>query len=443
MNKKMINVYFDTLGCAKNLTDTNKMLEILSSKNICIVNNVENSDVIIVNTCAFIEAAAQESINTILEYKKFYSDKKIIVTGCLVSRYKNDLINSLNEADDFLACEKESEIYNTIKKFFPNYNYGNTVVNKSTDKYIINKTFAYVKISEGCNKFCSYCMIPYIRGRYFSIPYEQIKNDIEKYTNSGIKEIILVAQDCGVWGSDFQTKLSLSWLLDKLANDFNNIYFRILYIQPDEINSQLLNTIKKHDNIINYLDIPLQHSNKDILKRMNRKGSTKQFLSLISTIRKIIPNCTLRTTLMCGFPGETEENFDELMSFINLANLDYVGVFKYSDEEGTKASKLNDQIPENIKDKRLNLLVELIDNISLQKLEEKVGKKVSILIEGIEENRVYGRASFQAPDVDGYVYIENVSSFSDNIYIGKEIKVEIINTELYDLVGKLKDNEKK
>lgn len=427
---KSISVYFDTLGCAKNSVDSDKMQETLNDNGVYVTDNIHAADCIVVNTCAFIEAATQESIDTILEYKKFYPQKKIICAGCLVSRYKKDLKNSLTEVDKFLSCKEEYNIFETICDL---YNINNTAKITQEDKH--QKTFSYVKISEGCNNHCAYCTIPKIRGKLISSPYLDIKSDVSKEIDKGAKEIILVAQDCGVWGSDLPDKHNLSWLLNNLTKDFKNTKFRILYVYPKNIDDKLLFTIAKNNNIIEYLDIPMQHANKDILLSMNRTGDANSYLSLIKKIRTLMPNCTIRSTFIVGYPGETESQFDQLKKFIEQAKLDYAGIFEYSKEEGTKASRLKNQIKPAIKNGRYNELRDIADSISLETIDKKINNVYEVLIEGIEDNRVFGRAQFQAPDVDGIVYLKDISEFSKEIYPGKQINVKIVDTELYDLVG--------
>lgn len=433
-NANNIYAYFDTLGCAKNIVDTSKMKESLLLLGINFTTDINKSNCIIVNTCAFIEAASQESINTILEYKKFYPDKKLIVTGCLVSRYKEDLKKELFEPDLFLSCKEEDKLGDSLINMFE----VDFVRCKKVDNVKSTKeAFRYIKISDGCNRFCSYCTIPYIRGRYRSISYEIIEKDVWNAVNDGVKEIVLVAQDCGVWGNDFENKKNLSYLLDCLAKSFSDTFFRILYVQPDAINDDLLNVMKKHENIVNYIDIPLQHVSKNLLKTMNRSGDAVKFLDMLQNIRKFLQDVTLRTTLIVGYPGETDKDFENLCIFMQKAKFDYVGVFEYSKEDGTKAAELSNQISSDIKQKRYALLRDLCDHISLKKLDNKIGNKYMVLIEGIDDGRIFGRSEFQAPEVDGYVYIDNLIKFNDKINIGSIVDVKISDNEMYDLVGEL------
>lgn len=432
-----ISVTFDTLGCAKNTVDTSKMQLSLLEHGFNIVKDINLCNCIIVNTCSFIEAAAQESIDTILEYKKFFPDKKIVVAGCLPSRYKKDLEKSLTEADAFLPCNKEDQLYELLLDIFHVNKSNYPKVQRTKNSRVIKniKPYAYVKISDGCNRFCSYCMIPYIRGRYISSKYEEIANDIRREVCSGAKEIVLVAQDCGVWGSDFNDKRDLSWLLDKLAQDFKDIYFRCLYIQPDAITNKLIDTFCRHKNLINYFDIPLQHVQPHLLKSMNRSGSCDIFKKIIDMLRSNLSDVTLRTTLIAGYPGESEDDFFQLCNFLEDVQFDYVGAFAFSPEDGTKAAKLPNQISNQVKEKRLNHLRDISDRISLSKLDGKIGCSFDVVIEGYEDNRIYGRARFQAPEVDGVVYIDSTDTI--NVKPGDICNVKIIDSELYDLIGRV------
>lgn len=431
-----INIYFDTLGCAKNICDTNQMIDTLKQAGYNIVENAEISDVIILNTCAFIEAAAQESIDTFFEYRKSFIDKKIIVAGCLVSRFSDELIKELKEADAFIECKNESEVADLISDL--NISNSSKQIKKSK---VNNEVYSYVKISDGCDRFCSYCTIPYIRGKYKSEKYDDIVKDVSDKISQGAKEIILVAQDCGAWGVDFDESKDLAWLLENLANKFPLALFRVLYIQPDAINNKLINVFKSYNNIANYFDIPMQHCDESLLEKMNRKGDADSFINLISKIRVEIPDAVIRSTLIVGFPGEAEEKFNSLCSFVNKANFDYLGCFEYSREEGTAAFDLPGQIEPEIKYSRANTIRDIADSLSLDKLSNRVGQTCDVLIEGIDDGRYYGRAWFQAPDVDGYVYISEFDN-TKNVNIGDFVSVKIVDMEAYDLVGVINNDDK-
>lgn len=422
-------VYFDTLGCAKNVCDSQAMEENLKISGFKIVDDAKYCDAIILNTCAFIEAAIQESIDTFFDYKNYYTEKPIVVVGCLPSRYDKELEKSLPEASAFLKCNEEDKLAETLTLLGLTPEIDKAKVSDTNPKM---RSFAYVKISEGCNRNCSYCMIPKIRGKYKSFNYEEIDRDVNKAQSLGSKEIILVAQDCGVWGKDISS--SLYDLLDKLSNKFSDMIFRVLYIQPDAIDDKLLNLIASRKNISKYLDIPLQHCSEKLLCDMNRKGNAKDFLSKIEHIKNVVPECTLRTTFIVGFPGESEDDFEELCDFVSLAQFDYAGCFEYSNEEGSASSKLENQVADEIKYSRTNKLREILDTISLNKLDEKIGNVYPVLIEGKEEGRFYGRAPFQAPEVDGVVFISEYSE-EEKIIPGSILNVKIQDSEGYDLVG--------
>lgn len=446
-NLSDITVAFDTLGCAKNLCDTNTMKDILISSGVKVTDDIDLCDCIILNTCAFIQSATQESVDTFFDYKNTYPNKKIIVSGCMCSRYKDKLETSLIEADAFVKCNDEDKILNYIKKIFnlDNVSISNKEENLNSQENITDNSkyvCSYVKISDGCNRQCSYCMIPKIRGKHKSIKYTDIKDDVINKIKHGAKEIVLVAQDCGSWGIDLNSKelnnitcsFNLAWLLDNLAFEFKDTYFRVLYIQPDAINKNLIYVIKKHQNLVNYFDIPIQHVSQDILKNMNRITDQSYIESKIKLIKSIIPEATLRTTLIAGFPGETNKDFNELVEFLNKSYFDYCGVFKYSDEEGSESSKLKNKIDDETISKRANLLQDVCDSIAIDKLDKKIQNIYKVLILGYEDNRLYGRASFQAPDVDGVVFIDKYNFKPE---IGDIVNVKIISTEMYDLVGKI------
>lgn len=406
-------IFFDTLGCAKNHCDTEAMEKKLNAAGYNSTENLEEADLIILNTCAFIEAASQESINTFFEYNSI--GKPIIVVGCLVSRYKRDLEESLTEAKIFVSCKDEDNIVDYVNKVLKPQN-------KITKEQAFTP-YKYVKISDGCNRFCSYCTIPFIRGRYKSDKYEDIENRVRE---ANAKEIVFVAQDTA---SYHDGDCDLSMLLNRISKTFPEKFFRVLYIQPDGINADLLDTIKNNDNIASYLDIPLQHVNTGLLKTMNRKA-----IPDLSYIKRTIPEVALRTTLIVGYPGETDEDFEELCNYMKDSEFDYVGIFKYSKEEGTKAAKLPNQVPEELKEQRYNILRDICDANSFSRLEDKIGTTQLVLLEGYEDGRYFGRSQFQAPDVDGVVYVQG-----QNLEIGNVVSVKITDTELYDLVGELSE----
>lgn len=435
ITNKTYNVSFCTLGCAKNEVDSKKMADRLASSGYTIVDDHTCADVVIVNTCSFIKSATDESIEAILDIAGLIEDKgvsaKIIVTGCMPSRYGSELVGELPEVERFVKCDEEQDIIDVVSELIG-------LPEKQTSDCDIDtlskfKTYAYVKISEGCNRNCSFCTIPIIRGKYRSFPYADIKLDVEIAISEGAIEIDLIAQDTGHWGKDFEDKKSLAWLLDSLANDFPNTFFRVLYIQPDEIDEELLHVINKYPNIISYLDIPLQHTSRRILNDMNRSGSYDVFKEKIALIRELIPDVTLRTTLIAGFPGETDEEFDELIDFVNSSMFDYIGVFPYSDEDLAPSYKLPNKIPEIEINSRYSEIFELSESVATAKFAKYIGQVISVLIEGIEEDgQIFGRAKFQAPEVDGVVFVNRGE-------VGEIRRVKVYDSYMYYLEGEVVD----
>lgn len=435
-NNRQKYISFCTLGCAKNEVDSKKMADKLASSGYSIIDDYASSDAIIVNTCSFIKSATDESIEAILEIAGILNDEnsnaKIIVSGCMPSRYKDELESELPEVSKFVKCDEEANIVDVVSGLI-GLPEGSSAI-ADVDTVSISKTFAYVKISEGCNRNCSFCTIPIIRGSYRSFTYETIKADVGKCVLEGAREIDLIAQDTGHWGKDFEDKKTLAWLIDLLAKSFPDTYFRVLYIQPDEITDELIYAIKGNENVINYLDVPLQHTSSRILKLMNRGGSNDIFDEKIARIKEILPDVTLRTTLIAGFPGETDEEFNDLIEFVNNSMFDYVGVFPYSDEDLAPSYNLPNKIDELEINARYSEVFELSESIATGKFAKYIGKTVPVLVEGIEEDgQIFGRASFQAPEVDGVTFI-------DRGEIGDIVNVKITDSYLYYLEGEVVDN---
>lgn len=431
MNETQSNVCFVTLGCAKNEVDTNNMKQLVLDAGYSIVEDPEAAQAVVINTCTFIQSATEESIDSIFELAGLPSlsngEAKLIIAGCMPARYGSDLEDELTEADAFLPCAQEKNIVDLLNNLI-----GPAKANESLDdQALCHAASQYVKISDGCNRFCSYCTIPYIRGRYHSFTYDQIRKDVVTALSRGAGEIVLIAQDTGRWGDDFEEPLSLAWLMDSLASEFKEAWFRVMYLQPEGITDELLQVMAKHKNICSYLDIPLQHVDEQILKAMNRKGSEEEFVALIEHIKEVIPDVTLRTTLIAGFPGETDEQFEALCDFVDEGYFDYVGVFAYSQEDGTRAAKLEDQIDEDEKNDRAQRVRDLADAVCIPRVAERVGQTVQVLIEGIEEDgQLFGRAQCQAPEVDGVIYVEDAE-------IGSIVNVTITDTLLYEMEGEL------
>lgn len=421
-----------TLGCAKNEVDTAHMQQRLRACGFSLTDDPEHADAIIINTCSFIQSATEESLEAIFEaagYENVCAGAPLIVAGCMPARYGDDLSGELIEACAFVPCSKEDDIAEVVahalgielpaQVAFAD----NLVSDEPTGVY------SYVKISDGCDRFCSYCTIPYTRGRYHSFTYESIKDEVAELTSRGTKEIVLIAQDTGRWGTDFEPSLSLAWLIDQLAQQFSQTWFRVMYIQPEGITDELLEVVQKHENVCSYFDIPLQHVEPVLLKAMNRRGSYDEFADLVSHIKETVRDVTLRTTLIAGFPGETDEQFERLCSFVEEGLFDYVGVFAYSREEGTRAYNLPDQVDEEEKAYRAQTLRDIADSVCSALVSSRVDQTMDVLVEGFEEDgQLFGRAQCQAPEVDGVTYVDHGD-------VGEVISVTIEDTLLYEMEG--------
>ena len=422
------------MGCAKNEVDTNNMKEAVLRAGYSLVEDPQKAAVVVINTCTFIQSATEESLDYIFDLVDLpnISDgsSKLIVAGCMPARYGDDLKAELTEAAAFLPCAEEGGIAQVVEGLIgpaPQL-YSAPVLESSS---LCHAASQYVKISDGCNRFCSFCTIPYIRGRYHSFTYEKIKADIATAAERGAREIVLIAQDTGRWGDDFHEPLSLAWLMDTVASDFPQLWVRVMYLQPEGITDELLDVMAKHDNICSYLDIPLQHVDANLLHAMHRKGSMEEFVALVERIKDRIPDITLRTTLIAGFPGESEDQFEQLCDFVEEGYFDYVGVFAYSQEEGTRAAELPDQIDEDEKLERAQKLRDLADAVCIPKITSRYGTIMDILIEGVEEDgQLFGRAQCQAPEVDGVVYVPQGN-------VGDIVTVRIEDSLLYEMEGEL------
>lgn len=446
------SVAFITMGCAKNEVDSAKMSSLLKDAGYSITDDLSVADAVVINTCSFIQSATEESIDAILETLDvpFVSQRSVpvIVSGCMPARYGDSLQDTLPEVASFLPCADESNIVQVVSDLI-----GGSVVEISTsdpgdpssvckdslqsymeyepDSADDGRVFAYVKISDGCDRWCSYCTIPKIRGRYRSFSYEDIRSDVLMNVQSGKKEIILIGQDTGRWGQDLDDQKSLAWLLEKLCEEFADVWFRVMYIQPEGITDELLDVIARCDNACKYLDIPLQHVQRHILKAMNRKGSADEFEGLLDRINRSLPEAALRTTLITGFPGESAEDFAALEDFVSEGYFDYIGVFPYSREEGTKASELEGQIPDDEKLYRAQTLRELADAVCSAKVTERIGRRETVLIEGeYEDGQLFGRCQLQAPEVDGVTFVSTG-------VVGEFLNAEIIDTLLYDMEAEI------
>ncbi len=427
-------VAFITMGCAKNEVDSAHMAEDLQQAGYQIAEDPEHADVVIVNTCCFIQSATEESIDAVLEAFNLPAvisgESKVIVAGCMPARYGTDLESELAEASAFVPCAREDHIVSTVDALVNRSDLAPETFGTFTPKVSFGP-FAYVKISDGCDRFCSYCTIPYIRGRYHSFTYERIYDETKKRIDEGAREIVLIAQDTGRWGTDFEEPSSLAVLMENLASAFPQTWFRVMYIQPEGVTDSLIEAVATHDNICNYFDLPFQHVNEDVLKNMNRVGSKESFQELIERIRKRIPDATLRTTLIAGYPGETDEQFEELCDFVEECDLDYIGVFAYSREEGTRAYHLDDQIDEDEKAYRAQRLRDLADDVCMPRVAQRTGLVMPVLVCGTEEDgQLFGRAMCQAPDVDGVTYLNPNSAHPGDI-----VMLRIDDTLLYEMEG--------
>ena len=434
-----MKVGFVSLGCSKNLVDTEKTIGIFKSNEYEIVNKSEEADIILINTCGFIETAKEEAINTILEmaeYKK-KNCKYIIVIGCLVERYKEELKKALPEVDLFIKYSEYNLLWEQIENLIGD--------NKNKDKYkefdkiedrVIStgENFAYLKIADGCSNRCTYCAIPYIRGPQISRNMEDIIKEAKKLVENGYKELILIAQDTTKYGTDIYGKPRISELLQELCKIKELHWIRFLYAYPETIDDELIKTVKENDKICKYFDIPIQHISDTVLKRMNRQSNGQTIRSLIQKLRREIPEVVIRTTVMVGFPGETKEDFEELYNFLKEAKFDKLGCFAYSKEDGTPASRIKEQIHPMTKKSRYNKIMSLQQEISKENLQKQIGKNVEILVEDRTfDGKLYvGRTYMDVPEIDGIVYINTEKELQRGEFITKKI----IDVSNYDLIAK-------
>lgn len=428
---------FISLGCNKNLVDTEKTIALFKEHGYEIVNNPEEAEVIIINTCGFIESAKEEAINTILEmaeYKK-QNCKYLIAMGCLVERYKKELEKSIPEVDLYIKYSEYSTLWEQIEKLLSNGK-GNVDFEKFTDRVITTgENYAYIKIADGCSNCCTFCAIPKIRGMQKSRTMESLVEEANKLAEQGYEEIILTAQDTTRYGQDIYGEPKLAELLQEICKIDKIKWIRILYSYPETITDKLIQVIKENNKICNYFDIPIQHISDSILKRMNRKSNGESIRKLIQKLRKEIPNVILRTTVMVGFPGETEEDFEELYNFLKEAKFDKLGAFMYSKEEGTGAEKMPNQIHPATKKSRYNKIMKLQQEISRENLENKIGTTQKARIDGITQNQKYyvGRTYMDVPEIDGVVYIKNTKQLN----LGDWVDCKITEVKDYDLMGEI------
>ena len=439
-----MKILFISLGCDKNLVDTEVMLGMLASRGYEMTNDEQEADIIVINTCCFIHDAKEESIQNILEmaeYKKNGSAKALIVTGCMAERYRQEILVEIPEVDEVLGTTAYDRILDAVDAALAGQH---EVMTADLDALPLPETkrlvttgghFAYLKIAEGCDKHCTYCIIPKIRGNFRSVPMERLLKEAQDLAEQGVKELILVAQETTLYGKDLYGEKSLPKLLRELCKISGIRWIRILYCYPEEITEELIQVMKEEPKICHYLDLPIQHANDTILKRMGRRTSKQELIDIVQKLRKEIPDICLRTTLITGFPGETQEQHEEVMEFIDTLEFDRLGAFTYSPEEDTPAATFEDQIDEEVKEDRQADIMELQQEIAFDKAEDMIGREVLVMIEGkvADENAYVGRTYRDAPNVDGLIFINT----DVELISGDFAKVKVTGALDYDLIGEL------
>lgn len=437
----MNNVHIVTLGCSKNDVDSSMMYSLLDKDKYKMVENPNEADILIVNTCGFIDAAKEESIDTILEsveYKNEGRCKKVLLSGCLAQRYPEELIKEIPEIDGIIGTGNIEYINELLDRslsgdLFVKTDNLNSAYIEGIRKEKVNTT-EYVKISEGCNNNCSYCIIPSLRGKNRSRKIEDVYKEVEYLVSKGAREIILIAQNTTDYGIDLYSKYSLANLIREISKIEELKWIRVLYLYPDHFTDDLIEEFKNNDKLVNYVDMPLQHISDNVLKNMNRKTSKDHIIKTLKNLRKSVPDIVIRTTFIVGFPGENQEDFDQLVDFIEDIKFDKLGVFEYSREEGTRAASLDEQIPDNIKEERKNEIMAIQSDISGEILSKNLGKTFKVLIEEkIDDNNYVGRTYMDSPEIDGVTYVQS----DKELEIGDFVQVEIIDSLDYDLVGEL------
>lgn len=437
-----MNVGFVSLGCSKNLVDTEMCIGLLKDKEINIVNNPEDADMIIVNTCGFIESAKEEAINTLFEmaeYKKTGKCKYLVAIGCLVKRYKEDLEKSMPEVDLFISTDEYDKFWDKINNLIKFEKNQKEIMLEYKKRVITTgNKLAYLKIAEGCSNRCTYCAIPQIRGPYISRNMEDILEEAKLLAKKGIEEVVVIAQDTTKYGIDLYGEFKLAELLKELCKIDGFKWIRFLYAYPESITDELIKVVKEEEKICNYFDIPIQHYSDKVLKRMNRKSDGKSIENLLNKIRKEIPNVIIRTSLIVGFPGETEEDFFELYEFVHRVKFDKLGVFMYSKEDNTPAALLKEQIHHMTKRSRRNKIMELQQHISKIKLEELIGNRYEAIIENITDDGKYyiGRTYMDVPDEDGVVFIIKDKRKKEDLR-DKFVNIKVTDVLNYDLIGEI------
>ncbi|MEW4413619.1 30S ribosomal protein S12 methylthiotransferase RimO [Clostridium sp. AN503] len=435
-----------SLGCDKNLVDTEMMLGLLNRDGHTFTDDEQEADIIVINTCCFINDAKEESVNTILEMaelKKNGSCKALIVTGCMAERYKQEIIDEIPEVDGILGTSTYDEISHVLNRVLGGESvscfHGLDVLPEVDAERMITTGgyYAFLKIAEGCDKHCTYCIIPSLRGNYRSVPMERLLKEAEQLASKGVRELILVAQETTLYGKDIYGKKMLPELLHKLAQIPGIYWLRIQYCYPEEITDELIEAIRTEEKVCHYLDIPIQHASDRILKRMGRRTSQAQLREMIGRLRSEIPDIALRTTMIAGFPGETEEDHEEVMRFVDEMEFERLGVFAYSAEEDTPAATFPDQVPQEIKEERRDEIMELQQEIAFDKSASMVGRVLDVMIEGkvADEAAYVGRTYMDAPNVDGYIFVNSGELFMS----GDFVRVKVTGSSDYDLIGEVYD----
>lgn len=437
-------IAFVTLGCAKNEVDTDKMQARLVAAGFSLVDDASDADLVIVNTCAFLASAVEEGLEVIFDLvgreNAAGEELKVLVAGCMPSRYGDALADELVEAAGFLAAGEEDLVVAKVEQLLdmdePPMGSGQMLLRHA------HPTSAYVKISDGCDRFCSYCMIPHIRGRYHSYSLDAIDDEVAELVCNGVREIVLIGQDTGIWGHDLDEPATTAQLVETLARRYSNTWFRLLYVQPEGISDELLDVMAAYPNVCSYLDMPLQHVNAEVLASMNRSGDAQSILNLIEHVRERVPGIMIRTTLMAGFPGETEEQFEELLDFVDEAQFDYAGVFAFSPEEGSAAYEFEGLLDEDERRQRAQRLLDACEAIGTARIAELASTRATVLVEGYEQTdaglEALCRTQGQAPEVDGQVHVPIADA--GELAIGQFAQVELTGSFFYEVEGEVADH---
>jgi len=439
-----MKIMFVSLGCDKNLTDTEEMLGILGASGYEFTNDELEADIIVINSCCFINDAKEESINTILEMAEYKTNgklKALIVTGCLAERYKDEIIKEIPEVDAIVGTSSYDSIAEVIKQVLAGESVQefkdlNRLPDITTNRLVTTGGYyAHLKIAEGCDKHCTYCIIPKIRGKYRSVPMENLVKQAEYLASIGVKELILVAQETTIYGKDLYGEKSLHILLKKLCAIREIKMIRIMYCYPEEIYDELIDVIAEEKKICHYLDMPIQHCSDGILKRMGRRTSKEELIATVNKLRERIPDIVLRTTLIAGFPGETEKEHEEMLQFVDEMEFDRLGVFTYSPEEDTPAANMDNQIDEEVKEAWRDDIMELQQEIAFEKSESMIGRELLVMVEGkiANEPAYIGRTYMDAPGIDGNIFINTGEAFMS----GDLVMVKVIGANEYDLIGEV------